>query len=414
MNRQYTLYGDGIHDDYPAIQEMLDAGLCEVELPAPQVRYMISATLVIPSFCRLKLPRFAEIRLMDGANCPMLANRMVESPANRLPKDSSKDALLFFDYVNKYSTEPGDTIHDFEIVGGIWNFNNMNQLPNPLQSGDWGPNGSFKGCGMMLFNVKNFRMADMTLKDPTNFAVQIDMASYFTFENITFDFNTGNPYSVNMDGIHLNGNCHYGVIRNLKGACYDDLIALNAHEGSCGDITNMEIDGIFAENCHSAVRLLTVLSDVRNIRISNVYGTYYQYCIGFTKAYAGESTGCFDRVVLDNICASKAKRLPIQEMHLWDKSRHFPLILMSPQTHVKQLVIRDMHRREFNNPIGTIVLEEGAVADDIVLENVTVENFTDAHCPLLENNGSIGKLMLIHTAENAVEGEGVIGETKII
>ncbi len=27
---KYTLYGDGIHDDTAAIQELIDSGLCEV------------------------------------------------------------------------------------------------------------------------------------------------------------------------------------------------------------------------------------------------------------------------------------------------------------------------------------------------------------------------------------------------
>ena len=34
----YTLYGDGIHDDYPAIQELIDSGVCEVALPVPKKR----------------------------------------------------------------------------------------------------------------------------------------------------------------------------------------------------------------------------------------------------------------------------------------------------------------------------------------------------------------------------------------
>lgn len=32
----YTLYGDGIYDDAPAIQEMLDSGISSVVLPVPQ------------------------------------------------------------------------------------------------------------------------------------------------------------------------------------------------------------------------------------------------------------------------------------------------------------------------------------------------------------------------------------------
>ena len=65
---QFKLYGDGIHDDQPAIQEMIDSGLCEVSLPAPQKHYLITKPLVIPSCFKLKMPRYAEIKLADGAN----------------------------------------------------------------------------------------------------------------------------------------------------------------------------------------------------------------------------------------------------------------------------------------------------------------------------------------------------------
>jgi polygalacturonase len=71
----HKLYGDGIHDDHPAIQELIDSGVCEVSLPAPENYYLITKPLVLPSNFRLVLPRFAEIRLADGANCVMLRNK---------------------------------------------------------------------------------------------------------------------------------------------------------------------------------------------------------------------------------------------------------------------------------------------------------------------------------------------------
>ena len=58
---KYTLYGDGIHDDTAAIQEMIDSGVCEVSLPAPEKCYLISKPLVIPSNFKLKLPRYTII-----------------------------------------------------------------------------------------------------------------------------------------------------------------------------------------------------------------------------------------------------------------------------------------------------------------------------------------------------------------
>lgn len=73
----HILFGDGIHDDTDAIQEMIDSGCCEVVLPAPKVRYVISRPLELPSNFKLCLPRFAEIRLAKGSNCVMLKNKMV-------------------------------------------------------------------------------------------------------------------------------------------------------------------------------------------------------------------------------------------------------------------------------------------------------------------------------------------------
>ena len=32
----FKLYGDGVHDDTNAIQEIIDSGICEVCLPAPK------------------------------------------------------------------------------------------------------------------------------------------------------------------------------------------------------------------------------------------------------------------------------------------------------------------------------------------------------------------------------------------
>ena len=51
---------------------------------------------------------------------------------------------------------------------------------------------------------------------------QVEMAymTYFTVENIRFDFNYGNPVPVNMDGVHVDGGCHFGYIHNITGSLY--------------------------------------------------------------------------------------------------------------------------------------------------------------------------------------------------
>ena len=74
---EYVLFGDGIHDDTAAIQNMID-GSSEVVLPVPAAFYLISKPLVLHSNFKLKLPRFAEIRLADGSDCVMLSGIMKE------------------------------------------------------------------------------------------------------------------------------------------------------------------------------------------------------------------------------------------------------------------------------------------------------------------------------------------------
>lgn len=403
---KFILYGDGIHDDQPAIQEMIDSGVCEVVLPAPEKCYLITKPLMIPSKFKLKLPRYAEIKLADGSNCFMLQNRTVAKPAKRLREFLSHDAKELWKFYDLLSPDAEDTCHDFEIEGGIWNFNNMNQDKNPIYPPNYDER-NYLGHLMFFYNVKNFRLANMTLKDPANYAVMVDTGSYFTIENITFDYNYGNPAAYNMDGIHLNGNCHYGVIRNLQGACYDDFVALNAHEGSGGDITNIEIDGLFAENCHSAVRLLTVNHKVEHINISGVYGTYYQYCVGFTKYYPGETTGVFDAITLDNIHASKSRRLPIQEVHMdSDSDYHFPFVWIQSETAVGEITIRDIHRREFENPIDTITVGENAVVEHLTVNGFSLENHTDAHCSKFVNRGLIKRLDSDSLVPEDIENKG--------
>ena len=404
----YTLYGDGIHDDTLAIQELIDRAGCELSLPAPKAFYLISKTLELPSNFRFVLPRYAEIRLADNSNCIMIRNRPPVRNPEPIETRNEFDAFL----VEK-GEKPACNI---EICGGIWNCNNMGQLPNPIQVKESRQKG-FAGYAMLFYHIKNFKISSLTVKDPTNFAVTLDTVSYFTVEDITFDYNDGNPFSINMDGIHLNGNCHFGIIRNLKGACRDDLVALNADEGSAGPITNIEIDGIFAEECHSAVRLLSVHHKIEKVHISNVFGTYYQYCIGVTKFYPGVTDGGYDAISFDHIYASKATR----HLHLypWPNSRVYALIWISHDTVVKNLSIGHLHRREENNPIATVHVGANTVIDRLILNDVTTENATGAPMPLLHNEGTIRALALRHVyakddelIENLGTIEHLVNETE--
>ena len=373
------LFGDGIHDDTEAIQERIDSGVCEVALPTPDKFYLISKPLELPSNFRLVLPRFAEIRLADGSNCVMLKNKTKEIADFRHEKS-------IWSCTKQYSAD--FICENIEICGGIWNCNNIGQNGNPGETGLFEPEG-YSGFGMLFFGVRGFSMRSLTVKDPVTFGMTLDWVSWFTIEDITFDYNYGNPNPVNMDGIHIDGNCHWGVIRNLKGSCYDDVVALNADEGSGGDITNIEVSGIWAENAHSAVRMLAVYSKLENIHVHDIYGTYYQYCIGITKYYEGACIGGYSGILIDHVYASKAERLPV---YCKEGMYVFPLIWIEGNLAIKDLSISHVHRKESVTPVETIHFGENTCADSVSLSHIFTENATSESMPLFVNYGKIRRL----------------------
>ena len=72
----YTLYGDGIHDDTAAIQELIDTSVGELSLPAPKKLYfamMMEAALFL-AIRTVITPSFSERseESSKGRNCSTL------------------------------------------------------------------------------------------------------------------------------------------------------------------------------------------------------------------------------------------------------------------------------------------------------------------------------------------------------
>lgn len=382
-----VLYGDGIHDDTLAIQNMID-GACEVCLPSPKAFYLISKPLELPSNFRLVLPRFAEIRLADGANCVMLKNRTQFACAER-----TKSKL--FSYLNYFSPEA--VSENIEVIGGIWNFNNLKQLPNPILTPEYNSE-PYNCLGFLFYNVRGLRLSSLTLKDPVTFAVTLDRVSYFSVDQITFDFNEGNPYQSNMDGIHLCGYCHHGTIEHLFGTCYDDTVAINAEEGSCGPITDITVRGVYTEGAYSAVRLLSASKKcvIRNIHISDIHGTFYHFCISFQRHAYGTDTsrGTYEGIMIDDVYAAKSDRHLVKFPRVFNYP-NYALIDIGSRLDIRNLRISDVYRREYVTPVPTVVVGQDTVIENLILQNITAENHTaEADMPLFVNDGTVQKLSM--------------------
>ena len=412
----YTLYGDGIHDDTEAIQHLIDEKRC-VYLPAPDKFYLISQTLKLHSNSELHLDRFTEIRLAANSNCPMLSND---------------------DHLNGNKR--------ICISGGIWNGNNTEQAPNPQMLADkdgnagnsdafkrmqvpadypvdpvskasssWNANNPYHpdryyGIIWRFVNVDGFEVRDIILQNPVSYAVQCGNVRNFTVEHVTFDFNFGNPSPNNMDGLHFDGFCRNGFISDLKGACYDDLLAFNAEDipadsPGFGPIENIVIDGIFADRCHSAVRMLSCGSTIRNITIRNVFGSYYRYAIGFTHFLENMPRGRFDNIVLENLNISKA--LPLEED--WNRCPDWGLVWIQNEGDVGSLRITGFHRIEETTSTASIEIEKGATVSQLTIQDVSVENHLKEPLTFMQNAGLIDMLIFDDNCRmTAVDGAGKI------
>jgi hypothetical protein len=168
------------------------------------------------------------------------------------------------------------------------------------------------------------------------------------------------------------------------------MVAINADEGPCaGSIDDVQVDGLYAEGCHSAVRLLANAFPVRRVSISNVYGTYFQYCIGITRYYRAAHNGYYDGLVIRNIYASKEFR---HSKYKRDGQEEFPFLWIEKDVIVHDLHISDVYRREENVSLPTLVIEKRVRVDSLLFENVFFENLLESTAPVIENRGSVGRM----------------------
>ena len=373
---QPVLHGDGVQDDTDAIQAMLDSGKSCIYLPPPEKEYLISRTLIIGDEQELRLDRFTRVRLAPNSDCPMAANRDVKN-GNR----------------------------HIAITGGIWDFDNLHQGINFMhRNRDTPPQSEYKygqpyhpwlyrGNVFYFENVKDMVVRGLTIRNPVTYAMQFCRLSYFVIDEIELDFTTWRPFKANMDGLHFDGGCHHGKISNIRGTAFDDMVALNANDGRCAaheePITDIDINGIYCEYCHSAVRLLSTGAAIKRVNISNVHGNFYRYAIGFTHFFDSRQThGVFDAVTISNCHMAKCPQ-PEDLFRL----APFPVIYFDDRIDVGTVTIRDITREEHYLQDPTIGVAKGCSIDRLIVRDASQVNMTDKPIIFLHTNGKIGELV---------------------
>ncbi len=242
----YGAVADGHTDCSPSIAKALEK---EQELYFPAGVYALTRTLRIPSHRHLKLDEKAVLLAKDGcfdkAGCVCVIT----------------------------NADPVEGNSDITIEGGTIDANN----PGNARV-DWvsGPN---SGLTVYFKNVQNLTLYNITIHNSESYNILFNKVKDFRVEKIHF---TATRLPKCQDGIHIHGDCHRGVIRDIYadyGCTNDDLIALNADENhdyahnadsEDGPITDILIENIYAESCWSAVRLLSIWNPIRNVTIRHM------------------------------------------------------------------------------------------------------------------------------------------------
>lgn len=311
--------GHGMTDDSPLFQSAIDRAAAEGKtLYISQGIYVISETLRVPSHSTIVAHPNAKI-VLDGGR-----------------KKCRGDYLL-----TNADHENGN--EDIRITGGIWDGNNQgegNQKPDIFD-----PEG-YSGVVLNFFNIRDLHLSDMVVANSVTYYVRMARLSDFTIENISF---VSDRKGHNQDGLHFNGEVHRGRIKNIRALSYgqtnDDLIALNADDAMNrvenygmvrGEISELVFEGLFAENCHTIIRLLSTEFPIRNVTVRNVYGGFRTYAINadgarycrtplFSEADRPLGCGCLDNMVIEHMVCRAMEETPHPAVCLETRAERFEI-----------------------------------------------------------------------------------------
>jgi len=276
-------------DDTALIQGILDRapklGALKLIVDGP----ILSSGLKVHSNTTIEcVNRACGFYLADNANRPLIAN------ATPQPEGRADHNLTFF--------------------GGTYNGNAEHQQHTTPEHG-WTTAFALHGVEQVLFR-------DVSLTNSRTFAVYLTNWRRVAFENIYINLDHI-PKQSNQDGIHIQGPGEFLSIRNVQGRAWDDMIALNIDDllgdwdsagkfgrdpatlkrfGSAagiGPVSDVDIDGVQAEDCAQVIRILSRASRLDRVSIRNVKGTYRDFGVWITP-YLREG-GNIGRLEFENI-----------------------------------------------------------------------------------------------------------------
>lgn len=345
------LYGDGNRDDTRAIQEMLDTfGIVTIDKPGT---YLISKTLIIHSNTRFILSPGAKLLAAPMSKCALIENEHFAG---------------------------GGRDENIEIIGGIWDGNcdemgldavyeAKHRLDEPYSPA------IFKGKLIRFCHIDRLLLTRMTVRNPVSYGIQIGDARGFVVRDMYFDYNW---HFGTTDGVHINGPAYDGVLENFAGTTNDDMIGMTTYdeshaECSLGNIENIYIHNITAENAYSGIRLLSGENcDMKAVHIDGLYGNYRHNGVIVSNHNKRPGTVWFDDITIENVHARKSYT-PLGEecFRYWENGAENRAILEFEKDAIcGSVVIRNVYRHETQSSESALI----RMSADTSIERLVMEN----------------------------------------
>ena len=331
------LYGDGIHDDTLALQQLLDRkGIVTVDRPGI---YLVSRTLIIRSDTRFVLSPGAKLLAAPMSRCALIENEHFAG---------------------------GGRDRNIEIIGGVWDGNcdsmGLDAVYEAIHREDqpYSP-GLFKGKLIRFARVDRIMLEKMTVRNPVSYGIQIADVDGFVVRDLSFDYN-----------------CHFGT--------------------TVGEIANVDIRNLTAVNGYSGVRLLSAGNfDMRCIRISGVYGEYRHNAVLISHHNTRPNTRIwFDDITIEHVHAVKCPTpLPDDCFRYWEGSNHrLPVVWIETGIAAGLITLRDITRHEKHSTDGLLLqIDNGAQIDRLILDNIHQSMDPGVTAPFIINEASVGTLI---------------------
>lgn len=293
--RDFGASGTGLTDDSPFIQQALDAADGNgVTVYIPAGTYRIGKTLYAGNDTTIRCDSGARLFVCE-----------------KQPKKRGDFLLSNRDTVNGNK--------NIAVYGGTWdgNFDGKN---NSKPSDLFDP-GAWSGSTLNFVNVKNLTLAGLSLRNSVVYYIRMAKLDGFVIRDISF---ASERPAFNQDGLHFGGEVRHGLIEHITaepGQTNDDMIAFNAddsmvrlenHDLCCGSIEDITVRGVYAENCYTGFRMLSVNSPIRDIRMEDIFLGCRHFAVNMDGARhcrtplikAGEKqngSGHIENITIDNM-----------------------------------------------------------------------------------------------------------------